>query len=64
MTYQMLPISPYQPTALETALGFYALEQLGKKYRASEAENERLDKLSISELVDEIFVNYAINQQD
>jgi hypothetical protein len=62
MTYQILPIAPHSPTLQELGLMNHWLEQAGKKYQAHLAENERLDKLSITELVDEIFVNWAENE--
>jgi hypothetical protein len=62
MTYQILPIAPHSPNLQELCLMNHWLEQAGRKYRANLAENERLDKLSITELVDEIFINYAVNE--
>jgi hypothetical protein len=59
-----LNISPIEPTIQQICLAFGELEQLGKKYRADLAENQRLDALSTYQLIDEIFVNYAINQHN
>lgn len=62
MTYQILPIAPYQPTMQQMCFALAELEQLGEKLEADRKRNEELDALSTYELIDEIFGNWAENE--
>lgn len=59
MTYQILPIAPYQPTLQEMCLAFNELEQIADKIAADKKRNEELDALTTYELIEEIFGNWA-----